>query len=39
MIWNPDTTEGGSQLATGQRMGGRVALPVFQKLVYGALGK
>ncbi|HEY2754077.1 serine hydrolase domain-containing protein [Phenylobacterium sp.] len=28
-----------SQLATGQRMGGRAALPVFQKLVYGALGK
>ena len=31
--------EAASQLATGQRMGGRVALPVFQKLVYGALGK
>ena len=30
--------EAASQLATGQRMGGRVALPVFQKLVYGALG-
>lgn len=28
-----------AQLATGQRMGGRVALPVFQKLVYAALGK
>jgi CubicO group peptidase (beta-lactamase class C family) len=28
-----------AQLATGQRMGGRAALPVFQKLVYGALGK
>jgi len=28
-----------SQLATGQRMGGRAALPVFQKMVYGALGK
>lgn len=29
--------EAAAQLATGQRMGGRVALPVFQKLVYGAL--
>lgn len=28
-----------AQLATGQRMGGRIALPVFQKLVYAALGK
>jgi CubicO group peptidase (beta-lactamase class C family) len=28
-----------AQLATGQRMGGRVALPVFQKTVYAALGK
>ena len=28
-----------AQLATGQRMGGRAALPVFQKLVYDALGK
>ena len=28
-----------AQLATGQRMGGRAALPVFQKMVYGALGK
>jgi CubicO group peptidase (beta-lactamase class C family) len=27
-----------AQLATGQRMGGRVALPAFQKLVYAALG-
>lgn len=27
-----------AQLATGQRMGGRAALPVFQKMVYGALG-
>ncbi|MDB5419559.1 MAG: Beta-lactamase [Phenylobacterium sp.] len=27
-----------AQLATGQRMGGRVALPIFQKLVYAALG-
>ncbi len=31
--------EGAAQLATGQRMGGRVALPMFQKLVYAALGK
>lgn len=30
--------EAASQLATGQRMGARAALPVFQKLVYGALG-
>jgi len=28
-----------AQLATGQRMGGRAALPVFQKSVYAALGK
>jgi CubicO group peptidase (beta-lactamase class C family) len=28
-----------AQLATGQRMAGRAALPVFQKLVYGALGR
>jgi CubicO group peptidase (beta-lactamase class C family) len=28
-----------SQLATGQRMGGRMALPAFQKLAYGALGE
>ncbi len=28
-----------AQLATGQRMGGRAALPLFQKAVYGALGK
>jgi len=27
-----------AELATGQRLGGRAALPVFQKLVYGALG-
>jgi CubicO group peptidase (beta-lactamase class C family) len=26
-----------AELATGQRMGGRVALPIFQKLVYAAL--
>ena len=30
--------EAASQLATGQRMGGRVALPVFQKQAYAALG-
>lgn len=29
--------EAASQLATGQRLGARAALPVFQKLVYGAL--
>lgn len=32
------TPEAASQLATGQRMGGRMALPVFQKLTYAALG-
>ncbi len=31
--------ESASQLATGQRMGGRAALPMFQKLTYAALGK
>lgn len=31
--------EGIAALATGQRMGGRMALPTFQKGVYGALGK
>jgi CubicO group peptidase (beta-lactamase class C family) len=31
--------EAASQLATGQRMGGRAALPMFQKLTYAALGK
>jgi CubicO group peptidase (beta-lactamase class C family) len=31
--------EAAAQLATGQRMGGRAALPVFQKMVYAALGK
>jgi hypothetical protein len=31
--------EAASQLATGQRMGGRAALPFFQKLTYAALGK
>ncbi|MAK81343.1 MAG: hypothetical protein CMJ17_05620 [Phenylobacterium sp.] len=30
--------EAAAQLATGQRMGGRAALPVFQKTVYAALG-
>jgi CubicO group peptidase (beta-lactamase class C family) len=31
--------EAAAQLATGQRMGGRVALPMFQKLAYAAVGK
>ena len=31
--------EAASQLATGQRMGARAALPIFQKLTYAALGK
>ena len=31
--------EGAAQLATGQRMGGRVALPMWQKQIYAALGK
>jgi len=31
--------EAASQLATGQRMGGRAALPIFQKLTYAALGQ
>lgn len=35
----PLEPEAASQLATGQRMGGRAALPVFQKLTYAALGK
>jgi CubicO group peptidase (beta-lactamase class C family) len=35
----PLNPEAAAQLATGQRMGGRVALPIFQKLVYAALGK
>jgi hypothetical protein len=30
--------EAAAQLATGQRMGARVALPVFQKLAYAAIG-
>jgi CubicO group peptidase (beta-lactamase class C family) len=34
----PLDPEAAAQLATGQRIGGRVALPVFQKLVYAALG-
>ena len=28
-----------AQLATGQRMGARAALPTFQNLAYAALGK
>ena len=35
----PLEPEAAAQLATGQRMGGRAALPVFQKLTYAALGK
>ena len=31
------TPESAAQLATGQRMGARLALPMFQKAVYGAL--
>jgi CubicO group peptidase (beta-lactamase class C family) len=31
--------EAAAQLATGQRMGARVALPMFQKAVYAALGE
>jgi CubicO group peptidase (beta-lactamase class C family) len=31
--------EAAAQLATGQRMGARLALPMWQKAVYGALGK
>ena len=39
MIQNamPLGPESASQLATGQRMGARLALPLFQKAVYGAL--
>jgi CubicO group peptidase (beta-lactamase class C family) len=33
----PLTPDAAAQLATGQRMGGRAALPVFQKQVYAAL--
>ena len=41
MIQNsmPLGPEAAAQLATGQRMGGRVALPMFQKMTYAALGK
>jgi CubicO group peptidase (beta-lactamase class C family) len=41
MIQNsmPLGPEAAAELATGQRMGGRVALPMFQKGVYAALGK
>jgi hypothetical protein len=35
----PLEPEAAAQLATGQRLGGRAALPVFQKLVYAALPK
>lgn len=35
----PLEPEAAAQLATGQRMGGRAALPAFQKLTYAALGK
>lgn len=35
----PLEPEAAAQLATGQRMGGRAALPVFQKLTYAALGR
>jgi CubicO group peptidase (beta-lactamase class C family) len=31
--------EAAAQLATGQRMGARLALPMWQKAVYAALGK
>ena len=31
--------EAAAQLATGQRMGARAALPMFQNLAYAALGK
>ena len=31
--------ESASQVATGQRMGARAALPIFQKQAYAALGK
>ena len=31
--------EAAAQLATGQRMGARVALPIFQKQAYAAIGK
>ncbi|HEY9233770.1 MULTISPECIES: serine hydrolase domain-containing protein [Phenylobacterium] len=35
----PLEPEAAAQLATGQRMGGRAALPAFQKLTYAALGR
>lgn len=35
----PLEPESAAQLATGQRMGARAALPVFQSLVYRALGR
>jgi CubicO group peptidase (beta-lactamase class C family) len=40
MIQNsmPLGPEAAAQLATGQRMGARVALPVFQKMAYAAVG-
>jgi CubicO group peptidase (beta-lactamase class C family) len=31
--------ESASQVATGQRMGARAALPIFQKQTYASLGK
>jgi hypothetical protein len=31
--------EAAAQLATGQRMGARAALPMFQNLAYAAIGK
>ncbi|MGH6970907.1 MAG: serine hydrolase, partial [Caulobacteraceae bacterium] len=31
--------EAASQLATGQRMGARAALPVFQRLAYASIGR
>jgi hypothetical protein len=31
--------EAAAQLATGQRMGARLALPMWQKAVYAAAGK
>lgn len=34
----PLSAESAAQLATGQRLGGRMALPLFQKGVYAALG-
>lgn len=34
----PLSADSAAQLATGQRLGGRMALPLFQKGVYAALG-